>query len=83
MAPKWLFNMAAKVFNVGVVDQSANRYFENLADNILEARKKESATTHDFLQTLADNMVERTNSNYEVDDNGNTWTREGKIYVQF
>lgn len=81
MAPEWLSTLASKVFNIGLINQNANTYFENLCSRIIEDRRKDKSGGTDFLQTLADNYVEpaKGDSNVMVDEHGKLWTREGKM----
>ena len=70
-----------KFFNVGFLNQDATAYFEKLCESVIEARKEDPSGAKDFLQTLADNMVDSTkgDSDLMVDEQGKSWTREGIV----
>ena len=81
LAPSWLFKWVTKVFDISVMDQSTNEYFTRLATNVIEARKQDIEPGVDFLQTLANNMVDESQASMLVDDGGLSWTKEGKKLV--
>ncbi|XP_067950116.1 cytochrome P450 3A29-like isoform X2 [Watersipora subatra] len=78
MAPPSVARFAYKTFNLGLVDANYSKYFYLLCENVIEARRNDSARGTDFLQTLADNFVDETKASPLIkDERGRKWTEKG------
>lgn len=77
MAPEWFNIFLHKWFNMGFLDSNANNYFDKLTESLIEERK--SSKGSDFLQTLANNLVEAPADDPETLTNsrGVAWSKKG------
>lgn len=63
---------------MGILDGNANAYFDSLSESLIKERK--NATGNDFIQTLANNLIDDPSSDpdAQTNHNGNLWTQKGE-----
>ncbi|XP_067948027.1 cytochrome P450 3A29-like [Watersipora subatra] len=78
-APLWMARLGSRLFNLGILEKNANIYFEQLCSSVIEARQTGEVVGADFLQNLANNVVDVSKNKTPMltDEQGKPWTRDG------